>query len=48
MKRIRLRRSEIFLRTPNIQIHHHRLLPAAHDHRFHWSSFLAFNSWCGT
>jgi hypothetical protein len=36
MKRIGLRRNGIFFRTRNVQIHDHRLLPAAHDHSFHW------------
>jgi hypothetical protein len=35
MKRIRLRRIAILLRTRNIQIYNDRLLPAAHDHSFH-------------
>ena len=35
MKRIRLRRVAFVLRARNIQIHHNRLLSAAHHHRLH-------------
>jgi hypothetical protein len=39
MKRIILRRVGLVLWALDVQIHHRRLLSAAHDHRFHWLVF---------